>query len=137
VDSGCTELLLRERARRRAAIREGKLPIALPADKPLHQVALANLGMLVVAILGRRREHLGARVEVAADAPTPEAMARAIGVRYERIPLAELRHRSKDLAAMHEFLASEGYAIDVAALRNRYPEVSWTSFAEWASSIDW
>jgi uncharacterized protein YbjT (DUF2867 family) len=121
----------------RTAIREGRLPIALPADKPLQQVALANLGTLVVAILGRREEHLGVRVEVAADAPTPEAMARAIGVRYERIALAELRHRSEDLAAMYEFLAREGYGIDVAALRDRYPEVSWTSFADWASSIDW
>jgi uncharacterized protein YbjT (DUF2867 family) len=121
----------------RGAIREGTLPIALPADKPLHQVSLANLGALVVAILGRREEHLGARVEVAADAPTPEAMASAIGVRYERIPLAELRHRSEDLAAMYQFLAGRGYEIDVAALRGRYPEVSWTSFADWARSIDW
>jgi uncharacterized protein YbjT (DUF2867 family) len=48
----------------RAAIQEGRLPIALPADKPLHQVALADLGTLVVAILGRREEHLGVRVEV-------------------------------------------------------------------------
>ena len=121
----------------RTAIREGRLPIALPADKPLQQVALANLGTLVVAILGRREEHLGVRVEVAADDPTPAAMARAIGVRYERIRLSELRHRSEDLAAMYEFLAREGYGIDVAALRDRYPEISWTSFADWASTIDW
>ena len=121
----------------RAAIRDGRLPIALPSNKPLHQVALANLGALVVAILRRREEHLGARVEVAADAPTPEAMASAIGVRYERIPLAELRHGSEDLAAMYEFLACEGYGIDTTALRDRYPEVSWTSFADWAGNIDW
>ena len=121
----------------RTAIRDGRLPIALPSNKPLHQVALANLGALVVAILRRREEHLGARVEVAADAPTPEAMASAIGVRYERIPLAELRHGSEDLAAMYEFLACEGYGIDTTALRDRYPEVSWTSFADWAGNIDW
>jgi uncharacterized protein YbjT (DUF2867 family) len=121
----------------RAAIREGRLPIALPADKPLHQVALANLGALVVAILERREEHLGERVEVAADAPTPEAMAAAIGVRYEQVPLAELRDRSADLAAMYEFLAGEGYGIDTAALRDRYPEVPWASFADWSARVDW
>ena len=126
-----------KQSRARAAIRDGRLPIALPSNKPLHQVALANLGALVVAILRRREEHLGARVEVAADAPTPEAMASAIGVRYERIPLAELRHGSEDLAAMYEFLACEGYGIDTTALRDRYPEVSWTSFADWAGNIDW
>jgi uncharacterized protein YbjT (DUF2867 family) len=121
----------------RTAIREGKLPIALPADKPLHQVALANLGALVVAILARREEHLGERVEVAGDAPTPEAMAAAIGVHYEQVPLAELRERNEDLAAMYEFLAGEGYGIDTGALRDRYPEVPWTSFADWAAGVDW
>jgi uncharacterized protein YbjT (DUF2867 family) len=121
----------------RDAIREGKLPIALPADTPLHQVALATLGALVVAVLRRRDEHLSRRVEVAADAPTPTDMAAAIGVRYERVPLGDICDRSEDLAAMYEFLADEGYGIDIPALRDRYPEVPWTSFANWAASVDW
>ena len=121
----------------RAAIREGRLPIALPPDKPLHQVSLVNLGALVVAILDRRNEHLSERIEVAGDAPTPQAMATAIGVRYEQVSLAELRHRSGDLAAMYEFLADEGYGIDTVALRSRYPEVPWRSFAEWARGVNW
>ncbi|MGO9975970.1 MAG: nuclear transport factor 2 family protein [Solirubrobacteraceae bacterium] len=103
----------------RASIGEGRLPIALPADKPLHQVALVNRGALVAAILGRGEEHLGARVEVAADAPTPDAMATATGVRYEQIPLAELRRRGQDLEEMYQFLADEGYRIDTAPLRAR------------------
>lgn len=121
----------------RAAIREGTLPIALPSEKPLHQVELANLGALVLAVLERREEHLSQRIEVAADAPTPEAMAAAIGVRYERVPLAEVREHSEDLAAMYEFLAGEGYGIDVTALRRRYPEVAWRSFENWAERVDW
>jgi hypothetical protein len=48
-----------------------------------------------------------------------------------------LRDRSEDLAAMYEFLAGEGYGIDTAALRDRYPEVPWTSFADWAGGVDW
>ena len=28
-----------------------------------------------------------------------------------------------------------GYGIDVAALRARYPEVAWSSFAEWAGEL--
>jgi uncharacterized protein YbjT (DUF2867 family) len=121
----------------RRAITEGRLPIALPPDKPLHQVALANLGALVATVLTRRDEHLARRVQVAADAPTPAEMADAIGVRYEQIPLDTLRQRSPDLAAMYDFLARAGYAIDVSRLRARYPEISWTSFADWARTIDW
>lgn len=121
----------------RPAIATGELPMAIPGDRALHQVALADLGALVVAVLGRREEHLLARVEVAGDAPTPEAMAEAIGVRYRPVPLDEVRERSEDLAAMYSFLSEEGYGIDVAAVRTRYPEVEWQSFADWARGIDW
>jgi len=121
----------------RASIMAGRLPLALPRDRPLHQVNLVNLGQLVVAVLARRDEHLHRRVEVAGDAPTPDAMAAALGVRYEPVPLDALRRRSEDLAAMYAFLADEGYAIDVPRLRAAYPEVAWTTFADWAQRISW
>jgi uncharacterized protein YbjT (DUF2867 family) len=121
----------------RAAIAGGELPIALPHDTPLHQVALRDLGGVVAAVVARRAEHLGVRVEIAGDAPTPAQMAGALGVRYRQVPVEEIRARSADLGAMYDFLAREGYGIDVAAVRGRYPEVPWTTFAEWAASVDW
>lgn len=121
----------------RESIWAGELPIALPAEKPLHQVALVDLGAVVAAVLNRREEHLHTRIEVAGDAPTPLEMATALGARHVHVPIAEVRERSADLALMYEFLANEGYGIDVRALRERYPEVSWTSFAAWAQGIDW
>jgi uncharacterized protein YbjT (DUF2867 family) len=120
-----------------ATIREGVLAMALPADTPLDQVALGDLGSLVALVLERRDEHLSARIEVASDAPTPREMARILGARAEETPIADVRDRSPDLAAMYEFLAEEGYAIDTTALRARYPEIAWMSFEEWAATIDW
>jgi hypothetical protein len=38
---------------------------------------------------------------------------------------------------MYAFLADEGYRIDVGRLRSAYPEVAWTSFADWAHEVDW
>lgn len=64
-------------------------------------------------------------------------MATALGARYVHVPIAEIRERNADLALMYEFLAREGYGIDVPALRDRYPEVPWTSFAARARGIDW
>jgi uncharacterized protein YbjT (DUF2867 family) len=121
----------------RESICAGSLPLALPAHKPLHQVALADLGALVAAVVSRREEHLSSRVEVAGEAPTPLDMASAVGAHYRQVPIAEIRKRSVDLALMYEFLASEGYGIDVPRLRQRYPEVPWTSFVAWARDIDW
>jgi len=119
------------------AIREGRLPLALPPQTPLQQVALADLGALVAAILARPAEHIGERIEVAGDDPTPEAMAAAIGVRHEQLLPAQLEQRSPDLAAMYSFLARDGYAVDIHALRQRYPEIRWKRFAEWAAERDW
>jgi uncharacterized protein YbjT (DUF2867 family) len=121
----------------REAILAGALPLPLPLDKPLHQVALRDLGAVVAAILDRRDEHLSTRIEIAGDAPTPREMASALGVRAVQTPLGELRERSPDLAAMYAFLAEVGYDIDVAALRARYPEVAWSSFAAWATNVAW
>jgi uncharacterized protein YbjT (DUF2867 family) len=118
-----------------AARREGDLALPLPTDTPLHQVALQDLGGVVAAILRRREEHLSKRVEVAADAPTPESMAAALGVGAVQAPLEPLRARSPDLAAMYEFLAGPGYAIDVSAVRAAYPEVAWRSFREWVADL--
>jgi uncharacterized protein YbjT (DUF2867 family) len=120
----------------REAVAAGELRLALPPDTPLHQVALANLGAVVRAVLARREEHFSARIEVAGDAPTPAGMAAAFGARHVELPLERVRERSADLAAMYEFLADPGYGIDVEAVRARYPEVAWLSYAEWARTID-
>jgi uncharacterized protein YbjT (DUF2867 family) len=113
-----------------SAIAAGTLPLALPAQQPLHQVALGNLGALVAVVLSRREEHLLQRVEVAGDAPTPAEMAQALGVAFVRVPIAQIQARSPDLAAMYAFPSERGYDIDVPALRDRYPEVDWLRFAD-------
>lgn len=120
----------------RAARESGALSLPLPGDVPLHQVALEDLAGVVAAVLARRDEHLGVRVEVAGDAPTPAAMAAALGTTFEEAPLGPVRERSADLGAMYAFLAGPGYGIDVAAVRERYPEVAWRSFATWAAGGD-
>jgi uncharacterized protein YbjT (DUF2867 family) len=118
------------------SIRERRLPMAIPADKPLHQVSLADLGAVVAAVLARPDDHLRQRVEIAGDAPTPAQMAQALGASYEAVPLDAIHESNEDMFAMYSFLSDEGYGIDVAAVRARYFEVEWTSFAEWASRVD-
>jgi hypothetical protein len=40
--------------------------------------------------------------------------------------------RSPDMTARWEFLRGKGYQADITALRHDYPELGWTSFADWA-----
>lgn len=121
----------------RDTIRGGRLELALPPDRPLQQVGLADFGQLVAAVLGRPSEHIHQRIEIAADAPTPETMAEALSVRYEQLPLDTVRERSADLADMYEFLGEEGYNIDISRVRKSYPEVRWSKFEDFARRIDW
>lgn len=119
-------------------IASGELILPLTESRPLQQVALADLGRLVASLIGRRAEFLGARIEVAGDQPTPGQMAAALSVaggravRYRRISVEEIAERSGDLATMYRFLEQTGYQVDLEALRGRFPEVRWTSFAAWA-----
>jgi uncharacterized protein YbjT (DUF2867 family) len=116
----------------------GELSLPLSPSRPLQQVALMDLGALVVAVVNRREEFLGARLEVAGDQPTPRQMADALSrtgerpVRYRQIGLDEVAARSSDLAAMYRFLEETGYQVDISALRDDFPEISWTTFAAWA-----
>jgi uncharacterized protein YbjT (DUF2867 family) len=119
-----------------AAMQEGRLPLALAPETPLQQVALADLGALVAAVLSRQAEHVGERIEVAGDQPTPAQMAEALGVRFEELPVDELAERKPDLGAMYRFLSEHGYSVDIEEVKRRYPEVPWLSFAEWAAGLD-
>jgi uncharacterized protein YbjT (DUF2867 family) len=115
-------------------ITSGQLALPLPAARPLQQVALADLGALVVALLDRQNEFLGQRIEVAGDQPTPLQMAEALAaasdrpVGYQQVDLAA---RSGDIAAMYRYLEQTGYQVNIGDLRSRFPEVAWTSFADW------
>ena len=113
----------------------GELHLALSGDRPLQQVAVADLGALVSAMLKREDEFIGARVEVAADDPTPQQMAEAIEATAQlpvQYQLASLVGRSDDIVAMYRFLDGIGYDVDIEHVRRSFPEVPWQSFANWA-----
>jgi uncharacterized protein YbjT (DUF2867 family) len=116
----------------------GELELPLSPSRPLQQVAVADLGALVVALLGRREEFLSQRVEVAGDQPTPAQMAADLStasgqsVRHRQTNLEEVAGRNSDIAAMYRYLEQTGYQVDIPALHGRFPEVAWTSFADWA-----
>ena len=123
------------------ALRGGLLRLPLPADRPLQQAAREDLGELVAAVVGDRDRHLGRRVEVASDAPTPAQMAavlqEVLGIRVtpEPTPLEQVRAGSADMGAMWDFLNREGYSVDLAALHRDYPGIAWTGFADWAAGL--
>jgi uncharacterized protein YbjT (DUF2867 family) len=114
----------------------GVLELSLPEDHPLQQLDRSNLGSFVKLILDDPAPFTGRRIELASDAPTPAQMSQVLSavldrpVRFREVPVSGIR--SPDMTAMWEFLRGKGYQADIAALRHDYPNLGWTSFADWA-----
>jgi hypothetical protein len=87
-------------------------------------------------VLAAPADYVGARIELAGDAPTPGDMASAVSgplgvpVRHVEVPISAVGN--PEMAAMWRFLRGAGYAADIGDLQRAHPEVGWTSFADWA-----
>ncbi|MCG5460526.1 NmrA/HSCARG family protein [Micromonospora sp. MED01] len=115
----------------------------MPANRPLALIPAVDIGTFAALVLQRSDEFAGRRIDIASDERTPtqlaEILAGAIGspITHVQVPLAQVRQRSTDLAAMFDYFSTAGLTVDVAALRRDYPEVGWHSFADWAAAQDW
>jgi uncharacterized protein YbjT (DUF2867 family) len=117
-------------------IRAGILELPLPPDRPLQQLARADLGAFVAKVLLDPGPYVGQRIELAGDAVTPQQMAEVFSevlgrpVRHEQTPLESIDN--PDMHAMWRFLNGPGYRVDIEALRVANPDIAWTSFLDWA-----
>ncbi|SMQ21716.1 Uncharacterized conserved protein YbjT, contains NAD(P)-binding and DUF2867 domains [Streptomyces sp. Ag82_O1-12] len=124
-------------------LRDGTFAWPMPTDRPLTFIPADDIGAFAALALQRRDEFTGRRIDIASDERTPgqvaETLAAATGrpVTHQEVPLAYVRTRSADLAAMFGYFTTSGLGVDVAGLRNDYPEVGWHSFTEWAEAQDW
>ncbi|MFF4013907.1 NmrA/HSCARG family protein [Streptomyces sp. NPDC001843] len=124
-------------------LRDGTFAWPMPADRPLTLIPASDIGAFAALALQRRDEFAGHRIDIASDERTPgqmaEILAAAIGlpVAHQEVPLAYVRARSADLAAMFEYFTTVGLDVDATALRRDYPEVGWHSFTDWAVAQDW
>jgi len=124
-------------------LRQGKLALALPADQPLQQIAVQNIGAFAAAIVERRESVFGHRYDIAGDELSGEVSAAILSevtgrnIQYESFPPDALRAQSEDMALMFEWLNDTGYSADIAGLRRDFPEVTWHDFATWAGQQNW
>jgi uncharacterized protein YbjT (DUF2867 family) len=124
-------------------LRQGKLALALPADQPLQQIAVQNIGAFAAAIVERRESVFGHRYDIAGDELSGEVSAAILSevtgrnIQYESFPPDALRAQSEDMALMFEWLNDTGYSADIAGLHRDFPEVTWLDFATWIGQQDW
>lgn len=126
-----------------SGLRQGKLAMALPASRSLQQIAVADIGAFVAAVIERNDAVFGRRFDIAGDEVTGKEAAASLSkvmgreVRYEGFPPDVLRAQNEDLARMFEWFDHTGYAADIKGLRRDFPEVNWHTFEEWAAQQKW
>ena len=125
------------------ALREGKLAIALPAERRLQQVAVSTIGAFAAALVERREAVFGKRYNIAGDELTGTEAAAVLSrvtrreIRFEGFPPDVLRADSEDMALMFEWFDRVGYSANIEDLRHEFPDLPWLSFENWASKQDW
>jgi uncharacterized protein YbjT (DUF2867 family) len=124
-------------------LRAGTFAWPMPAGRPLALIPAVDIGAFAALVLERPARFAGRRIDLASDERTPaqlaEILAGATGsaITHRQVPLAHVRQRSADLAAMFDYFTTVGLTVDVAGLRRDHPEVGWHSFVDWATAQDW
>ena len=120
------------------ALRAGTCAIAMPADVPLQQIAVADIGAFGALVVDQKNDFVGRRVDIAGDMLTAAESAEALSRILDRpigqyeVPMDQVRAISEDFALMYEWFVDTGYSADVDGLRAAYPSVGWQRFADWA-----
>ncbi|WP_319700922.1 NmrA/HSCARG family protein [Streptomyces sp. ME19-01-6] len=113
--------------------------IALDADTSLQMIALVDIGRIAADAFDKPAEFLGKKIEIAGDELTvwqiAEVFTKVDGIptRFERKPIEELRAEAEEAANMFDWFNEKGYRAEIAALRERYPEL--LTLEAWLSKI--
>jgi uncharacterized protein YbjT (DUF2867 family) len=125
-------------------LKEGMFPMALPASRPLQQIALSDIVAFTALVLENREQFVDRRVDIASDElageEVAEGLTRVTGheIDYVELPIEQVRQAmGEDGALMLEWFDQVGYSADIEALRREHPEVGWHTFEAWAKEQDW
>jgi uncharacterized protein YbjT (DUF2867 family) len=117
---------------------------ALPPTRALAQVAVPDIGAVAVRVLEEPARFTGKRFDLASDELTGNdalsILSRVTGrnFTYYQVPLDVVRQRmGEDAVKMYEWFDRVGFAVDRAALRREFPDVTFHDFESWTKTQNW
>jgi uncharacterized protein YbjT (DUF2867 family) len=119
-----------------AALAAARWPSPVTRSRLLQQIPIADVLAFTVHVLESRDDMLAKRIEIASDQLSADRAADVISRMLGRtIEIAE--PPPGQLNPLFAWLEHAGPAVDIMALRRRYPHVGWHTFADWAATQDW
>ena len=115
----------------------------MPNDRKLQQIAVDDIAQFVAAVITRKEEFIGKRINIAGDELTGDQMVQTLDritgkkFKFEGFSPEYLKESSEDLALMYEWFDRVGYSANIDQLKNEFPEVLLTSFEDYAKNVDW
>src|SRR6266446_7777038 len=117
---------------------------ALAPTRALAQVAVPDIGAVAVRVLEDSARFTGKRFDLAGDELTGNdamsILSRVTGrnFTYYQVSLDVVRQRmGEDAVKMYEWFDRVGFAVDRAALRREFPDVTFHDFESWTKTQDW
>ncbi|MFK7845526.1 MAG: NmrA/HSCARG family protein [Rhodothermales bacterium] len=124
-------------------LKDGTLSAAMPGDRKLQQVSVANIGDFAVALFERRQQVFGQRFNIAGDELTHNELVAVLSeitgrqINYQGFTVEAMKAQNEDMGLMYEWFDKSGYSAKISALKKHFPEVGWQDFKTWASGLDW
>jgi uncharacterized protein YbjT (DUF2867 family) len=116
--------------RMRETIEQGTLALPLEPDTRLQMIAVRDIGAFVVMAFDHPGHWQGRTVELAGDELPIQEIADALGrlagraVRYVQISWEKYEEAAgHEMTLMYRWLQDVGYSVDIAALRQEYPNL--------------
>lgn len=120
-----------------AALQAGQLPSPIGLDRPLQQVAIADLATFAARAIEQPDHFAGRRIKVASDELTATQAASAItqvtGRQFVPHQIAETE-LGPGLRALFAWLEETGHDVDIPVLHARYADVGWHTYENWLYS---
>lgn len=120
----------------RAALAAGRWPSPVTRSRLLQQIPLADVLAFTVHVLESRDVTAGQRIEIASDQLTADQAA-AVITRLLGRPVEVAEPPPEPVNPLSAWLEHAGPAVDITALRRRYPHIGWHTFAKWATTQNW
>jgi uncharacterized protein YbjT (DUF2867 family) len=124
-------------------LNQGRISTALKRDRKLQMITVEDIANFIVYVFEHREQFLGKTIEIASDEismeQVTETISRTLGKHFEYHELSyqDINNMRDDFVNLYKWLNEKGYKVDVLELHNRYPEIKWHTFEEWAKKQYW
>jgi uncharacterized protein YbjT (DUF2867 family) len=123
-------------------IDQGVLAFGMQPDTRLQMIAVVDIGRYGLQAFEKHESLNGREIDIAGDELTAPGMARILSdvagreIRFQQVPIDEIRKNSDDYALMLEWFDRVGYDVDIAGSAKEFG-IQPTTFRAWAAQQNW